>query len=405
VNPAIVRRVFELPGRSTRAIVDFDAIAQNVASVKALVGASVHVMAVVKANAYGHGAIAVSRTALAAGADHLGVATVDEGVHLRTAGIDDPIVLLGPADESEIPLALANSLELAVGSIEFADRVSDVAGRIAVPVPVLLHLEIDTGMHRFGASLDQAVAVAEYIDASPRLRLRGAYTHFARADELDVTPTLSQLDRFDGVLRQLGEKGIRPEIVHAANSAALLHIEPSRRDLVRLGIGLYGLRPSPEVRVGQRMRPAMTLVSRVCRLVDLQAGDAVSYGATYRAQSSERIALVPIGYADGYRRNLSNCGEMMVGGLRCPVRGRVCMDQTLIGIPPRQERLAVGDPIVVGGAWDSPNAPSFEQIASWAGTINYELATGIARRVPRVFVRSGRVVAVEDLQGYRVLDA
>lgn len=400
----LLERVFRIPGRSTRAVIDLDAIGGNVAAAKKIVGPSVGVMAVVKANAYGHGATAVAREAVAAGADQLGVATVDEGVQLRNAGLKAPILVLGPVDDSEIDLAVGRSIELPVASIEFAAAVAEAAEQIGVSSPVPLHLKIDTGMRRFGVEPEGALAVAQFVRNRPELRLRGVFTHFARADEADERPTREQSDLLDAALHQLSAAGIVPEVVHAANSAGMLHSERFHRGAVRIGIALYGLRPGPDMPIAPGMRPAMTIVSRLRRITNLAQGDAVSYGGTYRAAREERVGLVPIGYADGYRRAFSNTGWMNAGGAACRVRGRVSMDQTVIALPGEAGHIEVGDPVVVAGAWPDASVPSFDDLAEWAGTINYEIATGVSSRVPRVYVRKAAVVAVEDLFGHRVLE-
>lgn len=400
MDQSVVNRVYRQPGRATRAIVDLDAIAANFAAVRKLAGAETAIMAVVKANAYGHGAIAVARAALIAGATSLAVATFDEGAHLRRAGISAPILVLGPLDESEIPSAIDHELELAVGERWLAEAIAEAAARLASTSPVPIHLKVDTGMHRFGAAPEEAATIAAFVSANPSLCLRGVFTHFACADERDLQPTREQEHRFASVLRELADAGIHPTYIHSANSAATLRSETGGHNLVRLGIGLYGLSPSSDVPIATEMRAAMTIVSRITRVHALLSGDAVSYGATYRATTAERVALVPIGYADGYRRALSNRGEMQVRGRGCPVRGRVCMDQTVIGLP-EGLHAAVGDFVIVAGGWSARSAPSLDRMAAWAETINYEIATGIGPRVPRWYVRDGAVVAVEDLAGYR----
>jgi alanine racemase len=404
VNSDIVRRVWAHPGRSTRAIVDLDAIAANVGIAKRKVGAGVGVMAVVKANGYGHGAVSVSRTALANGADRLAVATVDEGIFLRNAGIQTSIQVLGPADRSEIDLALGRGLELSVGDIDFAQAIADHAGQIALGSAIPVHLKIDTGMHRFGIEPARALAIASFVHEHPSLRLRSVFTHFALADDEDEGPTDEQESVFEAILNSLSEVDITPDFIHSANSAAVLRSDHHYRNLVRLGIGLYGLNPSANVPIAGDMRPAMTLVSRVRRIIDLAPGDGVSYGGTYRASRFERAALVPIGYADGYRRANSNLGSMSIAGRSCAVEGRVCMDQTVIGLPDELGEIKLGQTVIVGGAWiEDQSVPTLDRMAEWANTINYEIATGISQRVPRYYVRGGNVVAIEDLFGHRTL--
>jgi alanine racemase len=402
VNQRLLAEIWRYPGRSTRAVIDLDAIVANVSTIRAMVGPDVLLMAVVKANAYGHGAIAVGQTAVDAGADYLGVATVDEGVQLRAAGIKAPIQALGPVDESEIDLAIGRAIELSIGDLDFAKAVAAAAEQDGVTSPVHLHLKVDTGMHRFGAESERVLTIARFIDAQPLLKLRGVFSHFAQADEIDEAPTVEQQGLFDNVLAELHAAGISPEIAHIANSAGALRSRSHDESMVRIGIGLYGLAPSAAVPIADGMRPALTLVSRVRRVFALNPGDGVSYGASYRPCSPEMAALVPIGYGDGYRRAFSSKGWMSIGGTVCPVRGRVCMDQTIVGIP-SGITIENGDTVIVGGAAESESVPSFEAMAEQAGTINYEIATGIARRVPRFFIKSGVVVGIEDLHGYRLI--
>jgi alanine racemase len=255
-------------------------------------------------------------------------------------------------------------------------------------------------MRRFGALRHEALEIARFIAGHPRLRLRALFTHFACADEDDERPTAQQHGAFETLIDRLAQDGIEPEITHAANSAAGLRSSAYARRMVRLGIALYGLNPSRDVPIAEGMVPAMTLVSRVARVFDLAPGDRVSYGGTYEAREAHRAALVPIGYADGYDRGLTNIGKMYVRDVRSSVLGRVCMDQTVIRV---SNDVEVGDPVVVAGAWDAPGPPAFDELAQTLGTINYEIAARIAARVPRYFVRGGSVVAISDLAGTRAL--
>ena len=388
--------VFTGPGRVTRAVVDLDAIAENAAHFRRLIGPGTELMAVVKANGYGHGATRVARAALEHGASHLAVATVDEGRALRAAGIDAPVLVLGPIGDAEISEALRSDLALAVADPLFARAVAMTAARLPLDGPASLHLKLDTGMRRFGATADGAVALARAIVAAPGLTLSGVFTHFAAADDPDSDLTDRQDALLDTVLDDLDRAGIPAGLVHAANSAAVLRDRRFDRGLVRVGIALYGLAPAAEG-VPPGVRPAMSLVSRVARVVDLHADDGVGYGHTYRAGAAERAALVPIGYADGYRRGLSNRAAMGIGGFPAPVRGRVSMDQTVVGLPTGHP-VVVGDPVVVVGPPET-GAPGWDDLARTMDTIGYELVSGIAPRVPRVYLRRGHVVATDGLFG------
>lgn len=402
MNAEIVREVLRYPGRSTRAVVDLDAISTNLRTLRGATGPGVGLMAIVKANAYGHGAIPIATAALEAGADHLAVATVDEAIQLRMASIRAPILILSPIDYSEIDLAIGHAIELSIGSLDFARAVGRAAEQFEVTSPVRVHVKLDTGMHRFGSYVEEALAIARFVEEHPLLRLRGLFTHFAQSDENDETPTQSQSEELASFVDSLAALGIHPELVHQSNSAAAIRSRSYDRSLVRIGIAMYGLNPSSEIQLPDGMRPALTLISRVARVSELQPGDAVSYGATFRSTTRRRVALVPIGYADGYPRALSNRAAMYVHGVDCPILGRVCMDQTIVGVPD-DVSVTVGDPVVVSGAWHSEEVMSFDKIAELTGTINYEIATRLAHRVPRFYLRNGKVTSVSDLSGHRAV--
>ncbi|MEA2598267.1 MAG: alanine racemase, partial [Thermomicrobiales bacterium] len=390
--------VWRVPGRSTRAIVDLDAIAGNLTTFRERVTASTRLMAVVKANAYGHGAQMVARAALDGGASDLAVATVDEGLQLRRAGIRAPILVLGPIDVSEVDQAVEGELAIAVADRDSVRALASSAADAARgPAPV--HLKIDTGMRRFGAMAADAAELASLISSLPALRLAGTFSHFASADETDETFTLDQLAVFETAIAAIRSAGIDPGLLHVANSAATLRSRRYDLDVVRLGISLYGIAPSADIPLWPGMRPALTVRTLIRRVILLDPGDRVSYGGTYRADREETAALVPIGYADGYHRLLSGRAWMGVGDGTARVRGRVCMDQTVIGWP-SPAAVDLGSEVVVVGD-GSGTAPTFSQLAELAGTIPYELATALAPRVPRLYLKGGRVVAVEDLFGLR----
>lgn len=390
----------DLEGRSTRAIVDLDALESNLRILAAGISSGTGLMAVVKANGYGHGAVMVARTALAARASWLGVATVDEGAALRSAGILAPILILGPIDPSEARIVASAQLTVAVGGADLIEPLRQASDSCQTG-PIHVHLKIDTGMRRYGVLPEEAVTLARAIVETPGLRLTGVFTHFACADEADETPTCAQAARFDRTLAALQRAGISPGVVHAANSAATLRSRRYDYDLVRIGIAMYGVPPSSEVPLWPGMRQVLTLRSRLRRVVALRPGDAVSYGATYRAQHEERVGLVPVGYGDGYHRLLSNRAWMGLAGYQAPVAGRVCMDQTVIRLP-ACVHAAPGTEIVVFGPGQD-GEPTLPELARLAGTIPYELATALAPRVPRWYVRGGKVVAIDNLAGLRTM--
>jgi alanine racemase len=388
-----------LSTRATRAIIDLDRIAGNVRVFRRLVGPGVKLMAVVKANGYGHGAVMVAKTALEAGADYLSVATVDEGIQLRQAGIGGQILVLGPVHAEEISAAIHGKLELAVGSSDAIAEIAEIATWCSAEEPIKVHLKIDTGMRRFGATLADLPAIAAKLACLSSLQLAGTFTHFAAADEADETPTLDQASIFEEALAELERSGLDPGVRHAANSAATLRARRYDFDMVRIGISLYGIAPSDDVHLVDGILPAMSVRSRVSRVIELAPGDRVSYGGTYVATRHERAGLIPIGYADGYRRGLSHRAWAKIGGYRCPILGRVCMDQTVVGLPSHSV-VREGDEVLIAGD-SSSGAPTLDDLARLTDTIAYEIATGISKRVPRIYTREGQVVAVEDLHGLR----
>jgi len=381
-------------GRATRAEIDLDAVASNVRYFVERAGPRAGVMAVVKANAYGHGAAMVAREALAAGARWLAVATVDEGRQLRAAGIGAPLLVLAPSAPEEARAAVRADLTLAVGDLDGAAAVAAATDEVAV-----VHVEVDTGLGRFGVHHTVAVETIVRIAALPGLRLDGLYTHFATADEADQSFHDRQQAYFAAIVAELAARGIAPPQIHQDNSAGSLVGPGAHATLIRPGIALYGLSPSEEVPAPAALRPVLRLRTRVARVLDLAPGDSVSYGRTFVATRPMRAALVPLGYADGYRRALSGRGQMLLGGRRAPVLGRVCMDQTVIGVPDGVA-VAVGDEVVALGA-QGDEAIDADELAALAGTIGYEIGTGIGARVPRHYLRGGRTVAIETLAGLR----
>lgn len=384
--------------RPTRALIDLDAIGGNVHEVRQTITPGVEVMAVVKANAYGHGARMVSEAAIAAGASRLGVATIDEAVQLRVHGIVAPIHVLGPIGIAEIETAVERDIEVSAGAIEFVRAALEPRNG----PPLKVHLKIDTGMRRFGILPDEAVAAMTALASTPNVQIAGVFTHFARADEVDLEPTERQARLFGDAVSAIRAAGLPTGLIHAANSAGQLQSRRFDADVVRLGIALYGIPPSSDVPLLSGMRPAMTFVSRVQRVIGLSPGDGVSYGATFRARSAMRVALLPVGYADGYRRSLSNLGEVVIGGVRARVLGRVCMDQLVAAVPEDVDVVVDNEATLWGGAGEG--AISVTEVAERAGTIAYEMVTGVSARVPRVYLQGGQPVAIEDLAGLHRVD-
>ena len=378
------------PGRASHVLIDLDAHAVNIRAILDILSPGTRLMAVVKADAYGHGAAMIARSALAAGASHLAVATVTEGGHLRLSGITAPILVLGPVHPPEIPTALHHRLTLTVADESTIGHIPSSARQVGRTDPIDVHLKIDTGMRRFGAIPEQIPHLAQRI-IDVGLVLTGVYTHLAGADEEDESFALEQAQRFDRCVAHLPFHASTTPILHVANSAATLRSRRYDYDLVRVGIAQYGLPPSPHVPLLPTMLPVMRVRSRVARVISLAPGDSVGYGRTYRATAAERAGLVPIGYADGYSRALSSRGWMGIHNSKAPVRGRVSMDQTVVGIPDGTP-VEIGDPIdIVGG-----QGPTLTQLAELSNTINYEFATLLALRLPRHYVNKGRLVQAEE---------
>jgi alanine racemase len=337
--------------------------------------------AVVKADGYGHGAVAVARAALGAGASWLAVAHAAEAVPLRADGIDAPILLLSEPTPGEVPLLAAAELRTVVCTAATIDALAAAGSRSR---PFAVHLKVDTGMGRVGCRPSDAVALAERIDRTPGLVLEGVMTHFAVADEPTNPTTARQIERFTGVLDALSRVGLRPPLAHAANSAGLLAHPGSHLDLVRAGIALYGLAPSPELAGRADLRPALSLHARVSLVKRARAGESVSYGHRHTLRADTVLATLPIGYADGVRRALGLAGApVLLGGRRRPMVGVVTMDQLLVDCGPAAD-VAVGDEaVLIGGQGDE--RIDAEEWAQLTGTIGYEVVTGIGPRVPRLY--------------------
>jgi len=366
--------------RPTFVEVKLDEIGHNVTELRRLAPAA-NLMAVVKADGYGHGAIQVAQTALEAGAAWLGVATLEEGVELRKAGITAPILVFGFIPAAQADTLVLYELRATVFHLDLARSLAQWGRALMRRIPI--HIKVDSGMGRVGVGVVEALAFVEQVATIGQVEIEGLYTHLAVADEPHNPFTAKQLERFDDLVTQLRDKGIHPSIRHACNSAGLMLHPAGHYELVRAGIALYGLKPDPSVDWPADLHPALTWRTRIGMIKTVEAGTPISYGCTYRAAGRERIASLPVGYADGYFRLLSNRGEVLIGGRRCPIVGRVCMDQTLVRLPDGL-KAAVGDEVVLIGAQGNDQIPA-DEIAGLIGTINYEVTCAINKRVPRVY--------------------
>jgi len=367
------------PIRPTRAEIRLGALRRNFARARELAGKDVAVMAVVKAEAYGHGMLRVARELLAEGAGYLGVALVEEAIALREAGIDAPILVLGSPPDESLPDFARYGIDLAVASAAKA-RAAQAAAALA-GASIRVHLKIDTGMGRIGANWRGIEAFAEELAGLPGLEIHGVFSHLATAD-CDPDFAREQVSRFRSALRVLESRGIEPPLAHIANSAALVGMPEARFGMVRPGIMVYGYEPCPWKRAG--VEPVMRLVSRISFVKGISAGEGLSYGLAWRAKADTMIATVPLGYGDGYCRALSNRASMWTSGSAVPVVGRICMDQAMLDVGPTSSARE-GDEVVVFGVKGGVGIPG-EALCEILGTIPYELTCAVAARVPRVYV-------------------
>jgi len=365
--------------RPTWAEVDLAAVRGNIRRIAARLGAGTRVCAVVKADGYGHGAIAVARAALESGADTLAVAIVNEAVELRAAGFGCPILVMGPAEACDSARIVGHGLDATVYDLSAARALSDAA--VSSSSSARIHLKVDTGMRRVGCEPEEAASLAAAIAALPAVRLAGVYSHFATADADDLGFAHEQLARFGTALAAIEAAGVDPGVRHMANSAAALRMPEAGLDMVRLGIAMYGQKPSADRAWEVELAPAMSLRTRVSMVKDVAAGESVSYGRRFYTSRKSRIATLPLGYADGWPRSLSGRASVLVRGTRAPIVGSVCMDQCMIDVTdiPGVSR---GDEVLLFGGAELPA----DEIAAALGTINYEVTCMVGKRVPRVYL-------------------
>ncbi|MEE4264965.1 MAG: alanine racemase [Desulfobacteraceae bacterium] len=381
----------------TWAEIDLNAYAHNITELKRITRKGARLMAVVKANGYGHGAVEVAREALENGARYLGVARINEAVQLRTAGLDAPILIFGYTPPDLAETLIKYDLTQTVYSIAAASTLSELAGRQGKKINI--HIKVDSGMGRLGLVLKDPtpgnpvdrpalnpVQQALAISRLPGLAVEGLLTHFATADSTDKSYANRQLEKFLDFVDRLRQEGLEPPIKHAANSGALIGLPESHLDMVRPGIATYGLYPSGEVNKSKvDLRPVMTLKSRIIQLKKVPAGFNISYGITYQTSKPTIIATVPIGYADGFNRLLSNRGHMLVHGQKVPIVGRVCMDLTMLDVG-RVPDAAIENEVVVFGPHQNESVTA-DDMASKLNTINYEIVSTITARVPRIYIK------------------
>jgi len=370
--------------RATRAEINLDNLRHNVIAFRRHIKKETAIMAVVKADGYGHGATAVASAALNHGATWLGVAFVEEGVKLRQEGFKAPILVLNPPFSNQVGLFFEYNLIPTIFTLEAATIFSEQA--VKTNITIDFHLKVDTGMGRVGVyPHTKAEDFLAKIRELPGLNCGGIYTHFATADEKDKSYARKQLARFLELVERLKLNGVCPPVVHSANSAAALEMPEAWLNMVRLGISMYGHYPSEEVdKKTLDLKPLMTLKSRVSYVKQVPAGACISYGCTFVTGRETTVATIPLGYGDGYSRLLSNKAHLLIRGKRHPIIGRVCMDQFMVDVSATPQ-VKAGDEVVLFGAQLDESIPA-EEIAGILGTINYEVLCAVGKRVPRVYL-------------------
>ncbi len=364
------------------------ALSHNYNEIRKLLKPDCKILAVVKANGYGHGALRISRQLLRLGAEYLGVAIFQEAVALREDGIKAPILVLGYVPDEQIESAISHNITMTVFSLETARKISEAACRLHKKARI--HIKIDTGMGRLGfvcreETISEVADIVQEIYNLPGIATEGIFMHFSKADESDRSYSEMQLKRFNLLLDRLAAFKISIPLIHAANSAAVMAFPEAHFNMVRPGIILYGQYPSHEVDRSQLdLIPVLQLKSRVAHVKTLPAGSCLSYGGTYITEKTSVIATLPLGYADGYSRRLSNCGHVLIGGRKMPLVGKVCMDQCLVLITDPEMIVKPGDEAIIIGQ-QKDEVISAEDIADLIGTICYEVLCGISDRVPRVY--------------------
>lgn len=368
-----------MANRGAWAEIDLKAIAHNIREIKRCIRGGAKFCAVVKADAYGHGAVAVARLAVEQGADYLAVAVLSEAVQLRKAGFTTPILLLGATQYEEADAVVGYQVTQAVFTREAAEALSAAAQRQGKTAKV--HLAVDTGMGRIGVRPEAAGEMAAQIAALPGIELEGMFSHFALSDARDKTYAYEQFARFQQAIAGIEARGIQIPIKHIANSAAIFEMSDTHLDMVRAGVILYGLWPSDEVAHVVDLHPAMRVCARITYVKEVHPGETVSYGRTFTAAREMRLATLPIGYADGYTRLYAGKASVELQGRRAPIVGRICMDQCMADVTDIPA-AAAGDPVTIFGSSTLPA----DEAAGWLGTINYEVVCMIAPRVPRVYI-------------------
>lgn len=377
--------------RHTWAEIQLDAIEENLKAIRKVLPPSTSIMAVVKANGYGHGALETAEVALETGAELLGVALLDEALYLRKNGIRAPILVLGHCPPEYAPIAAKHSISLTVYQKDWLLQAKKVLSK-----PVAIHIKVDTGMGRIGVQTEEELfELLTELNLSDSFIFEGIFTHFAKADSKDTEYYQTQLERFLRTLEVVKEK---PRWIHASNSAASLLHETGQFNLARIGIAMYGLTPSPEIAdvLPVKLQGALSLHSTLIHVKKVPKGAKISYGCTYEAEEEEWIGTIPIGYADGWIRALQG-QEVLVNGLRSPIVGRICMDQCMVKLP---GKMPIGTKVTLIGK-SGHEEITVDEIAKKLGTINYEVACMISSRIPRIYKRGEQIVKIKNPLSHR----
>jgi alanine racemase len=367
-------------GRPTVCYIDHESLRWNFRQIRSLLGPEVKILSMIKANGYGHGAPAVARTLAAEGSNAFGVAILEEAIELRRHGITVPILVLTGAYLDQLELFLEHDLMPVVHDTDLLQRLDAAVARLGRSLDV--HLKIDTGMGRLGFPAAECDSWLPQLNKLKALRVEGIFSHFSHAESVEGQYTRKQLEIFHDLVQRLAVVGIAPAVIHLANSAATITLPEAYFNMVRPGLMLYGVYPSPEMAARISLKPVLSWKTRILQLKKVPSNTSISYGQTFITKRDSLIATLPIGYADGYPRLLSNRGQALVGGKRAPVAGRVCMDLTMLDVTDIA-KIHQGDEVVLLGTQENETI-SADEMASWADTISYEILTSIGARVPRI---------------------
>ena len=372
------------------ASIDLDAIAYNMEQMKGNINKNTNMIAVIKADGYGHGAVPIAK--MMEDMDYVwgfAVATLDEAIVLRSEKIRKPILVLGCVFPDQYMEMLKNNIRMTVYTEEMAESISQMA--VQEGMTAYMHIKLDTGMGRLGFDVsEQSIDAITRISRLPNVNMEGIFTHFAKADEIDKTFTEKQIEYFCWMVNKLTDNGIEFQYEHCANSAGIIDVKSSDFDLVRAGISIYGLYPSEEVnKENVRLRPAMELKSHIAFVKEIESGTSISYGGTFVSSEKMKVATIPVGYADGYPRSLSSLGYVLIRGKKAPILGRVCMDQFMVDVTHIKD-ARFGDKVTLIGK-DGDETITVEELGELSGRFNYEFVCDLGKRIPRVYIKEGKI--------------